>query len=72
MVHKAIPGGYDVTLREGKRTAVFGERPFFDAEGSETLSQKQDRLSLQKKVNGTHRKDGDVLAHRASEAPLNN
>ena len=44
VVHKAVPGGYDVALREGKRTAVHGERPFFDA-NSESLSERAVRLS---------------------------
>lgn len=44
VVHKAVPGGYDTGLREGKRTAVYGERPFFDPENSETLSERNDRL----------------------------
>lgn len=43
MVHKALPGGYDITSREGKRTAVHGERPFFDPERSESLSQRSKR-----------------------------
>jgi sulfonate dioxygenase len=66
VVHKAVPGGYDVTLREGKRTAVYGERPYFDAEKSESLSQRTERLNNQRagKVNG--------VAHRASEFALNN
>jgi sulfonate dioxygenase len=42
--HRAVPGGYDVTLREGKRTAVYGERPFFDPESSESLSERRARL----------------------------
>jgi sulfonate dioxygenase len=45
VVHKAVPGGYDTELREGKRTAVHGERPFFDPENSETLSERSERLS---------------------------
>lgn len=53
-MHKAVPGGYDVTLREGKRTAVFGERPFFDPENSESLSERTQRLS----VNGTDGTNG--------------
>ena len=39
IVHRAVPGGYNTEEREGKRTAVFGERPFFDASNSVTLSQ---------------------------------
>jgi len=45
VVHKANPGGYDVSLREGKRTAVHGERPFWDPEISESLSQRAQRLA---------------------------
>jgi sulfonate dioxygenase len=43
VAHRALPGGYDTSLREGKRTAVFGERPIFRAEG-ETLSARKARL----------------------------
>ena len=56
-MHRAIPGGYDVTLREGKRTAVHGERPFFDPENSETLTQREERLTVDRssvKTNGVH------------------
>lgn len=44
VTHKAIPGGYKVEEREGKRTAIFGEKPFFDSD-SETLSQQEERLA---------------------------
>jgi sulfonate dioxygenase len=44
VIHKANPGGYDITLREGKRTAIYGERPFFDPERSESLSERRQRL----------------------------
>jgi sulfonate dioxygenase len=30
VAHRAVPGGYDPAQREGKRTAVYGEKPFFD------------------------------------------
>ena len=63
VVHKALPGGYDVTLREGTRTAIFGERPFFDPEKSESLSQRDDRLNAGKK---------DIGIHVSSEPELNN
>lgn len=53
VVHKAIPGGYDVTLREGKRTAVHGERPFFDPEKSESLTQRTERLAKEGSTNGS-------------------
>ncbi|KAI1618474.1 putative alpha-ketoglutarate-dependent sulfonate dioxygenase [Exophiala viscosa] len=43
VVHRAIPGGYDPSTREGKRTAIYGEKPFFDPSG-ETLSQRIERL----------------------------
>ena len=33
VVHRAVPGGYNTSLREGKRTAVFGERPFYEPTG---------------------------------------
>ncbi|KIW20707.1 hypothetical protein PV08_01284 [Exophiala spinifera] len=39
VAHRALPGGYDTSLREGKRTAIFGEVPFFDP-SSETLSER--------------------------------
>jgi sulfonate dioxygenase len=52
VVHKAVPGGYNVTLREGKRTAVYGERPFWDPEHSESLSQRAERLAKESQVNG--------------------
>lgn len=62
MVHKAVPGGYDTDLREGKRTAVHGERPFFDLE-SETLSQRKERLAAEgeKGVNDVGEKKEVVL-----------
>lgn len=43
VAHRAIPGGYDPTTREGKRTAIYGEKPFFDPE-SESLSQRIARV----------------------------
>ncbi|KAL4911493.1 hypothetical protein BDW74DRAFT_172952 [Aspergillus multicolor] len=30
VAHRAIPGGYNTEEREGKRTAVFGEKPFWN------------------------------------------
>jgi sulfonate dioxygenase len=64
IAHKAVPGGYDVTLREGKRTAVHGERPFFDPENSESLTQRRERLAAEAGVNG--------ITERTQEAALNN
>lgn len=66
VVHKAIPGGYDVTLREGKRTAVHGERPYFDPEKSESLTQRTERQK--ENINVV----GKPTAHRSSEFELNN
>jgi sulfonate dioxygenase len=43
VAHRALPGGYDTDLREGKRTAVFGERPVFRPDGK-TLSQRKQQL----------------------------
>jgi len=62
IVHKAIPGGYDITLREGKRTAIFGERPFYESEKSESLTERQERLDSIK----SEMKNGHL------EKPLNN
>lgn len=56
VVHKAVPGGYDVTLRQGKRTAVYGERPFFDPENSETLAQRKERLAKEREYIASHRR----------------
>jgi sulfonate dioxygenase len=44
VVHGAVPGGYNTEEREGKRTAIFGEKPVYDPSG-ETLSERQERLS---------------------------
>jgi sulfonate dioxygenase len=59
-----VPGGYDVTLREGKRTAIYGERPFFDPENSESLTQRKERLKAEAGVNG--------IAHKTKDVTLNN
>jgi sulfonate dioxygenase len=37
-IHRAIPGGYNTEEREGKRTAVFGEKPIYNPNGK-TLSE---------------------------------
>jgi sulfonate dioxygenase len=52
IAHKAVPGGYNTELREGKRTAVHGERPFLDPENSESLSERDERLAGKKAVGG--------------------
>lgn len=64
VVHKAIPGGYDVTLREGKRTAIYGERPFYDPQNSESLSERDKRIAAEGAVNG--------IAQKTKEIVLNN
>ncbi|KAK5732303.1 hypothetical protein LTR17_010617 [Elasticomyces elasticus] len=43
VAHRAIPGGYNAEEREGKRTAVFGEKPFFDP-NSKSLSEQKARV----------------------------
>ncbi|KAL1850390.1 hypothetical protein VTK73DRAFT_9693 [Phialemonium thermophilum] len=45
VVHRAVPGGYNPQEREGKRTAVYGEKPFFDPENSVSLSEWQGKGS---------------------------
>ncbi|TAQ89703.1 hypothetical protein B7494_g1992 [Chlorociboria aeruginascens] len=57
VVHRALPGGYDITQREGKRIAVKGERPFFDPETSESLSERNGRLA-----NGSPKKTNGVVS----------
>ncbi|KAL7795305.1 putative alpha-ketoglutarate-dependent sulfonate dioxygenase [Trichoderma ceciliae] len=66
IVHKAVPGGYDTELREGKRTAIHGERPFYDPENSESLSERAERLANAKGVNG------NGLDEKAKNLVLNN
>ncbi|KAL3476206.1 hypothetical protein BJX99DRAFT_270625 [Aspergillus californicus] len=52
VAHRAIPGGYDTEEREGKRTAVYGEKPFYDSasrslnEGEEVLEKGAVKLGL--------------------------
>jgi sulfonate dioxygenase len=43
VAHRAVPGGYDPATREGKRTAIYGEKPVFDPQG-ETLSERIARV----------------------------
>ncbi len=64
VVHRAVPGGYDVSLREGKRTAVHGERPFFDPENSESLTERKERLQKEGGLNG--------IVHKTKDVALNN
>jgi sulfonate dioxygenase len=52
VAHRALPGGYDTTLREGKRTAIFGDKPVYDPAG-ETLSQRAERLGTAPPQAGT-------------------
>lgn len=46
VAHRAVAGGYDKSLREGKRTAIFGERPFYDPTG-QTWSERFNREEFQ-------------------------
>ncbi|RMZ80135.1 hypothetical protein DV736_g6674, partial [Chaetothyriales sp. CBS 134916] len=39
VAHRAVPGGCDANEREGKRTAIFGEKPFFEEVGSLSLTE---------------------------------
>ena len=41
IAHRAIPGGYNTEEREGKRTAIYGEKPFYDPNGK-ALSEWQE------------------------------
>ena len=34
VAHRAVPGGYNPEEREGKRTAVYGERPFLERDNA--------------------------------------
>jgi len=72
VVHKAVPGGYDVSLREGKRTAVFGERPFFDGEGSESLSEREVRLARDGEAVANGNGIGNGVLKKMGELVLNN
>lgn len=45
VVHRAVPGGYNVEEREGKRTAIYGEKPFYDPKG-QSLSEWKETHSL--------------------------
>lgn len=47
VIHRAIPGGYNTDEREGTRTAVYGEKPRFDAETGKTLSEWQAERGLE-------------------------
>ena len=51
VTHRAVPGGYNTSDREGKRTAVFGERPFYDPDG-QSLSEQHFGSGNAVKVNG--------------------
>ena len=59
VIHRAIPGGYETSAREGKRTAVFGERPFFDPDNSESLSEQKARIGTLPALNGFPKKPTD-------------
>ncbi|KAL6807435.1 putative alpha-ketoglutarate-dependent sulfonate dioxygenase [Trichoderma sp. SZMC 28013] len=72
IAHRAVPGGYDTELREGKRTAVHGERPFYDPENSESLSERAERLAKEKGVNGNGVVNGNGLEDKTKDLVLNN
>ena len=63
IAHKATPGGYDVTLREGTRTAIFGERPFWDPENSESLSQRIGRKELERGLAGKNETPRELVVN---------
>lgn len=67
IAHRAVPGGYDTSLREATRTAIHGERPFFDPERSESLSERQARLA---EADGSELNKEKTNGH--AEKPLNN
>ena len=52
VAHRAVPGGYNASEREGKRTAVFGERPYYDPGGKTLSEQKAEVNGHSMKVNG--------------------
>ncbi|KAL8826452.1 MAG: hypothetical protein Q9191_003795, partial [Dirinaria sp. TL-2023a] len=51
VAHRAVPGGYDKTLREGKRTAIFGERPAYDPTGQSWSERYQNDAAKAHSVN---------------------
>lgn len=57
MAHRAVPGGYEAGEREGKRTAVFGERPVFDGVRGVRLSEYRGKVEG---VEGEREGDGVV------------
>lgn len=68
ITHRAVPGGYNPSEREGKRTAVFGERPYYDP-GGESLTEQKLRNGekvevsgngVDAKANGVHEKANGV------------
>lgn len=61
VTHRAIPGAYDTSQREGKRTAVFGERPFFDPDRSISLSEYKARKGTAPAMNGVPKREAENL-----------
>lgn len=57
VAHRAVPGGYEAGEREGKRTAVFGERPVFDGVRGVRLSEYRGKVE---EVEGEREGDGVV------------
>jgi sulfonate dioxygenase len=80
VAHRAIPGGYNPEEREGKRTCVYGEKPFFDPENSVSLSDYKGKPESVPKAtsNGTHVSNGTNGVHTTNgtnghiEKPLTN
>lgn len=56
VAHRAVPGGYNPEEREGKRTAVYGENPFFDARNSGSVGEQEEKV----KVNPVNGVSGNV------------
>ena len=52
VAHRAVPGGYNASEREGKRTAIFGERPCYDPAGKTLSEQKAELNDHPTKLNG--------------------
>lgn len=73
VVHRAVPGGYDPSTREGKRTAIFGERPFFDPAISESLSERKERLRNEElhKEENSHAAPKELDDHTAGKFETN-
>ncbi|KAF2649798.1 TauD-domain-containing protein [Lophiostoma macrostomum CBS 122681] len=78
VAHRAVPGGYNPQEREGKRTCIFGEKPFFDQVEGVKLSEYKGRPSVTvtngtngtngtKETNGTNGTNGEHAAATRGE-----